>query len=126
MPVCVTRRCAEPLLDICKHWLIAPDTRRKNTAVRLPSPLPPSTEALKDPPKEVALLQDEETLFLDEDTLPAEVCPYCDHSPQLALSRSTTRMDQRSVSLCRSFSWNTIRSIGSRFVDGIRPTCSGS
>ena len=47
--------------------------RQDDNAARLPPPLPPSGEALKDPPKEVALLQDEETLFLDEDTLPAEV-----------------------------------------------------
>ena len=47
--------------------------RQEDSAARLPPPLPPSGEALKDPPKEVALLQDEETLFLDEDTLPAEV-----------------------------------------------------
>ena len=46
---------------------------QEDSAARLPPPLPPSGEALKDPPKEVALLQDEETLFLDEDTLPAEV-----------------------------------------------------
>ena len=41
--------------------------------VKLPPPLVASSEAGKEPPKEVALLQDEETLFLDEDTLPAEV-----------------------------------------------------
>ena len=47
---------------------------QEDSTIRLPPPLPPSGDALKDPPKEVALLQDEETLFLDEDTLPAEVC----------------------------------------------------
>ena len=50
-----------------------PALQQEDNAARLPPPLPPSGEALKDPPKEVALLQDEETLFLDEDTLPAEV-----------------------------------------------------
>lgn len=43
------------------------------SAVKLPPPLVASSEAGKEPPKEVALLQDEETLFLDEDTLPAEL-----------------------------------------------------
>ena len=43
--------------------------------LKLPPPLVGSTELGRDPPKEVALLQDEETLFLDEDTLPAEVSP---------------------------------------------------
>lgn len=51
-----------------------PALEQEDSAAKLPPPLPPSGEALKDPPKEVALLQDEETLFLDEDTLPAEVC----------------------------------------------------
>lgn len=44
-------------------------------ALKLPPPLVASSDIRKDPPKEVALLQDEETLFLDEDTLPAEVKP---------------------------------------------------
>lgn len=41
--------------------------------MKLPPPLVASSEGGREPPKEVALLQDEETLFLDEDTLPAEV-----------------------------------------------------
>lgn len=43
--------------------------------MKLPPPLVASSEASKEPPKEVALLQDEETLFLDEETLPLEVRP---------------------------------------------------
>ncbi len=63
------------LASCMMHYAIQshPALWQDDTAARLPPPLPPSGEALKDPPKEVALLQDEETLFLDEDTLPAEV-----------------------------------------------------
>ena len=46
---------------------------QETSAAKLPPPLVASSEVGKEPPKEVALLQDEETLFLDEETLPAEV-----------------------------------------------------
>jgi hypothetical protein len=117
---------AEPLRIICTALTtISNVLKQEDSSVRLPSPLPRSDEALKDPPKEVALLQDEETLFLDEDTLPAEVRTWCNSGFDWLL-RSAVAEGKRSVAMHRSFSWNIIRSIGWRYEGGTRPTCSAS